>query len=139
MSATPCRPLLRTRSVRRGLAVALLAGAATSAGAQEVGRLEGTVIDSLSAVAPIAGAQVSATRVGAHRETTFVALTDDKGRSAFDRLDAGEYALGFAHALLDSLEFGGPAQRVTVPGAGVARAALAVPSAGRCGRSPVRG
>ncbi|HKP14965.1 MAG TPA: carboxypeptidase-like regulatory domain-containing protein [Gemmatimonadaceae bacterium] len=122
------RPLLRMRAARRGLAVALLAGAAASAGAQEVGRLEGTVTDSLSAAKPIAGAKVSATRLGTHRETTFVALTNDQGRFAFERLDAGEYAVGFSHALLDSLEFGGPARRVQVPGAGVARAELAVPS-----------
>ena len=134
MSTDSRRPLLRTRAARQGLAVALLAGAATSAGAQEMGRLEGTVIDSLSAAKPVAGAQVSATRVGAHRETTFVALTDGRGRYTFERLDAGEYAIGFAHALLDSLEFGGPAQRVVVPGAGVARADLAVPS-GRTLRS----
>jgi len=128
MSAPMRRPLLRMRAARRGLAVALLAGAATSAGAQEVGRLEGSVTDSLSAAKPIAGAQVSATRLGANRETTFVALTNDRGRFAFERLDAGEYAVGFSHALLDSLEFGGPARRVVVPGAGVARAELAVPS-----------
>ena len=60
------------------------------------GRLEGIVTDSLNLVKPVAGAQVSATRVGAHRETTFVALTDDRGRFAFERLDAGEYAVGFA-------------------------------------------
>jgi hypothetical protein len=128
VSTTSPRPLIRTRAARAGFAAALLAGAATSARGQEVGRLEGTVTDSLSAATPIAGAQVSATRVGAHRETTFVALTDARGRFAFERLDAGEYAVGFSHALLDSLEFGGPAQRVVVPGAGVARAALAVPS-----------
>ena len=39
------RPLLRTRAARRGLAVALLAGAATPASAQQVGRLEGIVTD----------------------------------------------------------------------------------------------
>jgi Carboxypeptidase regulatory-like domain/TonB-dependent Receptor Plug Domain len=100
----------------------------TSARAQEAGRLEGTVTDSLSAASPIAGARVSATRVGSHRETTFVALTDEQGRFVFERLDAGEYAVGFAHGLLDSLEFGGPARRVAVPAAGVARAPLAVPS-----------
>ena len=128
MSANPRRPLLRTRAARRALAVALLAGASTSARAQEVGRLEGIVTDSLNLVKPVSGAQVSATRVGAHRETTFVALTDERGRFEFERLDAGEYAVGFAHDLLDSLEFGGPARRVVVPGAGVARADLAVPS-----------
>jgi hypothetical protein len=101
-----------------------------SASAQSVGRLEGTVTDSLRAASPIVGASVSVTRVGAARETTLVALTDAQGRFAFERLDAGEYAIGFAHALLDSLEFGGPARRVVVPSAGVAHVDLAVPSGG---------
>jgi hypothetical protein len=103
---------------------------AGTARAQSFGRLEGTVIDSLRAASPIAGASVSVTRIGAARETTLVAQTDEKGRFAFDRIDAGEYAIGFAHALLDSLEFGGPARRVVVPDAGVAHADLAVPSGG---------
>jgi hypothetical protein len=128
VSAPASRRLIRSRAARGVLAGALIAGAATSARAQEVGRLEGTVTDSLSAASPIAGVQVSATRVGSHRETTFVALTDEQGRFVFERLEAGEYAVGFAHGLLDSLEFGGPARRVAVPGAGVARARLAVPS-----------
>jgi hypothetical protein len=125
--AAPRRPSSSTRA--SSVALALLAFAAT-ARAQSFGRLEGTVIDSLRAASPIAGASVSATRVGAARETTLVALTDAKGRFAFDPIDAGEYAIGFAHALLDSLEFGGPARRVVVPVAGVAHAELAVPSGG---------
>jgi hypothetical protein len=125
--AAPRRPSSSTRT--SSVALALLAFAAT-ARAQSFGRLEGTVIDSLRAASPIAGASVSATRVGAARETTLVALTDAKGRFAFDPIDAGEYAIGFAHALLDSLEFGGPARRVVVPVAGVAHADLAVPSGG---------
>ena len=127
MRAAPRRPSSSTRT--SSVALALLAFAAT-ARAQSFGRLEGTVIDSLRAASPIAGASVSATRVGAARETTLVALTDAKGRFAFDPIDAGEYAIGFAHALLDSLEFGGPARRVVVPVAGVAHADLAVPSGG---------
>jgi hypothetical protein len=123
--AAPRRPSWSTRA--SSVALALLAFAAT-ARAQSFGRLEGTVIDSLRAASPIVGASVSATRVGAARETTLVALTDAKGRFAFDRIDAGEYAIGFAHALLDSLAFGGPARRVVVPEAGVAHADLAVPS-----------
>jgi hypothetical protein len=108
-------------------------GSAHIAGAQGVGRLEGLVTDSLRS-APLAGARVSATRVGAARETTLVATTDGRGRFAFERLDTGEYALGFESALLDSLEFGGPARRVMVTSDAVARAELAVPS-GRTLRS----
>ena len=130
MSARPRRPLLRARTVGGALALTLFAGPATGIDAQSVGRLEGTVVDSLRAASPIAGASVSATRLGSQRETTLVAHTDSRGRFAFDRLDAGEYAIGFEHALLDSLEFGGPARRVVVPDAGVAHADLAVPSGG---------
>ena len=130
MSARSRGPLLRTRTAGRALALTLLAGAATGIDAQSVGRLEGTVVDSLRAASPLAGASVRATRVGADRETTLVALTDAHGRFAFDRLDAGEYAIGFAYALLDSLEFGGPARRVMVSDAVVAHADLAVPSGG---------
>ena len=126
MLAVPSPPSLRFRAP--SLALALLGALTASPRAQSVGRLEGTVTDSLRAASPIVGASVSATRVGAARETTLIALTDAKGRFAFERLDAGEYAIGFAHALLDSLEFGGPARRVVVPESGVAHADLAVPS-----------
>jgi hypothetical protein len=106
----------------------LLAATATVAGAQaHAGRLEGTVIDSTRS-APLTGARVSVTRLGVERETTHVATTDAKGQFAFDRLDAGEYAIGFSSALLDSLEFGGPVRRVAVVPAGVVRADLATPS-----------
>ena len=108
MLAVPRPPSLRFRAP--SLALALLGALTASPRAQSVGRLEGTVTDSLRAASPIVGASVSATRVGAARETTLVALTDAKGRFTFERLDAGEYAIGFAHALLDSLEFGGPAR-----------------------------
>ena len=135
MSAAPHRPLLRPPAPRVALVLALLAGvgAAPVARAQGAGRLEGVVTDSVRSV-PLAGARVSATRVGAARETTLVATTDARGRFAFERLDVGEYALGFESALLDSLEFGGPARRVTVTSDAVARAELAVPS-GRTLRS----
>ena len=116
----------------RALAVALLGAAllaaTTTAGAQTAaGRLEGRVIDSTRA-APLAGAQVSVTRLGAEREITHVDTTDAKGRFAFERLEAGDYAIGFSNALLDSLEFGGPVRRVAVRPDDVVRAELATPS-----------
>ena len=133
MSPVPHLPPLPPTSPRRALAVALLggallAGAAAGAGAQaSAGRLEGTVTDSTRA-APLSGALVSVTRLGAERETTHVATTDAKGKFAFDRLDAGLYAIGFTNALLDSLEFGGPVRRVAVVPDAVVRADLATPS-----------
>ena len=133
MSKVPHRQLLRLASSHRTLAVALLggsllAGATPVAGAQTpAGRLVGTVTDSTRA-APLAGARVSVTRLGVEHETTHVATTDAKGQFAFERLDAGDYAIGFSNALLDSLEFGGPVRRVAVLPDGVARAELATPS-----------
>ena len=85
MPASARRPSLSLRA--SSVALALLAFAA-SARAQSVGRLEGTVIDSLRAASPLAGASVSATRVGAARETTLVAQTDAKGRFAFERIES---------------------------------------------------
>jgi hypothetical protein len=132
MSLASYRLPIGPDSLRRARAVALLGGAllagtTTSVGAQAPGRLEGTVTDSTRA-APLAGARVSVTRLGAERETTHVATTDAKGKFAFDRLDAGLYAIGFSNALLDSLEFGGPVRRVAVVPDGVAHADLATPS-----------
>lgn len=132
MLAAPDRSLPRSHVSRVALALALLAGA-RAVSAQSAGRLEGVVTDSLRS-GPLSGARVIATRVGAARETTLVATTDARGRFAFERLDTGEYALGFESALLDSLEFGGPARHVMVTSDAVARAELAVPS-GRTLRS----
>jgi hypothetical protein len=132
VASAPRRPLFASPAPRHGLAVALLgavlAGGAPEARAQSpAGRLEGTVTDSTRA-APLVGARVSVTRLGVDRETTHVATTDTKGRFAFERLDAGDYAIGFSNALLDSLEFGGPVRRVAVLPDGVVRAELATPS-----------
>ena len=133
MSSVPHPSLLRVSSAPRALAVALLGGALLAGAAPAVraqapaGRLEGTVIDSTRSV-PLAGARVSVTRLGAGRETTHVAMTDAKGRFTFERLDAGEYAIGFTNALLDSLEFGGPVRHIAVQPDTVAHADLATPS-----------
>lgn len=133
MSQASRRPLLRFVSPRRVGALALLGGALLAgttpvARAQTpAGRIVGTVTDSTRA-APLAGARVSVTRLGVERETTHVATTDAKGKFAFERLDAGDYAIGFSNALLDSLEFGGPVRRVAVRPDSVARAELATPS-----------
>jgi hypothetical protein len=133
MSQASHRPLLHLVSPRRACAVALLGGAllagTTSVARAQApaGRLVGTVIDSTRAT-PLVGARVSVTRLGVERETTHVATTDAKGKFAFERLDAGDYAIGFTNALLDSLEFGGPVRRVAVLPDGVARAELATPS-----------
>src|SRR6185503_13726372 len=91
------------------------------------GQIEGQITDSVHA-SPLADAEVSATRVGVARETTFVAKTDRRGRFRFDSLEAGRYAMRFASPLLDSLQYGGNASLVDVPADGSARVTLAVPS-----------
>ena len=114
--------------MRTYIALTLLVCAASPLGAQRTtGRIEGQVTDSVH-MSPLADARVMATRVGAARETTFVAKTDRRGRFRFDSLDAGRYAMRFASPLLDSLQYGGIATLVDVPVDGAARAALAVPS-----------
>jgi hypothetical protein len=113
--------------MRTSIALTLLACAAPSLAAQRpTGRIEGQVTDSVH-MGPLADAQVTATRVGSARETTFVAKTDRRGRFRFDSLDAGRYAMRFASPLLDSLQYGGTATLVDVTD-GSARALLAVPS-----------
>lgn len=114
--------------MRTSIALTLLACAAPSLAAQRpTGRIEGQVTDSVH-MGPLADAQVTATRVGSARETTFVAKTDRRGRFRFDSLDAGRYAMRFASPLLDSLQYGGTATLVDVTMDGSARALLAVPS-----------
>ena len=98
-----------------------------TAQATATGRIEGAVADSVHA-RPLAGATVSATPFAAAHETTFVATTDKLGHFRFPPLAAGRYAVTFASALLDSLEFGGPVTQVTVAAGAVASVDLAIPS-----------
>jgi hypothetical protein len=114
--------------MRTYIALALLVCAGSPVAAQRTtGRIEGQVTDSVH-MSPLADAEVTATRVGVARETTFVAKTDRRGRFRFDSLDPGRYAMRFASSLLDSLQYGGSATLVDVSIGGSARAALAVPS-----------
>ena len=109
-------------------ALALLVCLGSPLAAQQVsGLIEGQVTDSVHA-APLARARVSATRLDAPRETTLVAMADEKGRFRFESLEAGPYSLGFASAMLDSLQFGGSAPVVFVSPGNTTRVELAVPS-----------
>ena len=90
--------------MRTFLAVLSLVCLASPLSAQRAtGRIEGQVYDSVHA-APLANAAVSATRIGAARDTTVVATTDRRGRFRFDALEAGRYALRFTSPMLDSLQ-----------------------------------
>src|SRR3954470_8889343 len=101
------------------LILLMVAVRATVAQSASVGRLEGTIVDSVHAV-PLAGVTVSATRLG-DTETTLVVTADENGRFHFDSLAPGDYGVGFSSAFLDSLEFGGPASRVAVARGDAAR------------------
>jgi len=91
------------------------------------GRLEGSIADSLHA-APLAGARVSITRLNALPETTLVTVSDKQGRFRFESVPVGRYAIGFASALLDSLEYGSPMIETEVAANGVAHVELGMPS-----------
>jgi hypothetical protein len=115
--------------MRRIVLVVALTSVARVVAAQApaTGRLEGAVADSVHA-RPLAGTVVSATLLASARDTTFVATTDKLGHFRFEPLPAGRYAVTFASALLDSLEFGGPVSQVSVAPGSVANVDLAIPS-----------
>jgi hypothetical protein len=112
--------------MRTCFALALLV-ASPLAAQQASGRIEGQITDSVR-VSPLANATVTATRIGAANETTFVATTDRRGRFRFESLDAGRYAMRFVSPLLDSLQYGGSSPIVDVTPERPARVDLAVPS-----------
>jgi len=95
--------------LRCALVVVLAAGAADRLGAQQgtTARLEGSVIDSVHD-GLLVGMKVSARRLNAADTTTLTTVSDARGHYEFD-LAPGRYALSFASALLDSLEYGVPA------------------------------
>ena len=110
------------------LGVLFLAAQESRAQAAQSGRIEGTVRDSLHA-APLSGASVRAERLGGERDAVFESVTDDRGRFRFGSLPVGRYSVSFASALLDSLEYGGPAPQASVVAGRTARIELAIPSA----------
>jgi hypothetical protein len=114
--------------MRPNSALTLLVCLAAPLAAQgQTGIIEGQVVDSVHA-GPLADAKVSATRIGAPNETTYVATADRRGRFRFDSLNAGRYAVGFASAMLDSLQYGGNAPIVYVTAGNKTMVELAVPS-----------
>ena len=114
--------------MRTYFALALLVCVGSPLAAQQAwGRIEGQITDSVQ-VSPLANAMVTATRVGAANETTFVATTDRRGRFRFEPIDAGRYAMRFVSPLLDSLQYGGNSPIVEVTSERAARVDLAVPS-----------
>jgi hypothetical protein len=102
--------------------------AARSTGA----RLSGIVFDSI-AHAPLAGAWVQLAPADGQVPAARTAMTDSLGRFAFDDVPEGRYALGFFHAVLDSLGVEPPVHTIVVRGRRAVRADLGVPSGATLG------
>jgi hypothetical protein len=103
----------------RTLVSAVIALSAVRAGAQ--GRIAGTVYDSLSARAPLAGATVVLV------ERSRYATTDSRGHFEIDSVPDGHYTIGFMHPALDSLDLTAPVVAVEVAGGRRATVALVTP------------
>lgn len=99
--------------------VTVLALVAARAGAQ--GRITGTVYDSLSSHAPLAGATVVLI------ERARYATTDSRGHFEIDSVPDGHYTLGFMHPLLDSLDLTAPVVAAEVSGGRRTTVALVTP------------
>jgi hypothetical protein len=118
------------------LALLLLASSsiplAQSAEAQadQHGRLEGTVTDSVHA-RPLVGVRVVALGVDARSESRGAASTDSSGRYHIDSLRPGRYRVGFESPLLDSLEITVAPREVAVTQGAVATSDLALPPAAK--------
>ncbi|MEO6528499.1 MAG: carboxypeptidase regulatory-like domain-containing protein [Gemmatimonadaceae bacterium] len=119
-----CRALIRSGAL--ALACAAIVRPLGAQG-DSTGRLEGSITDSVRAM-PLGGATVSISMLGAVQESTLVATTTEDGRFSFENLRAGDYAVSFSSAFLDSIEFGGAATRLAVRSGEVARVHLAAPS-----------
>ncbi|MDQ8153090.1 MAG: carboxypeptidase regulatory-like domain-containing protein [Gemmatimonadota bacterium] len=90
-------------------------------------RIHGVVYDSIARV-PLAGAWVQLAAVEGRAASARTVLSDSFGRYAFDDVVEGRYALGFHHALLDSLGIEPRLHSLTVVARRAARVDLAVPS-----------
>jgi carboxypeptidase family protein len=87
------------------------------------GSITGTVFDSLTTRAPLAGAEVYVS--GVDRS----ARSDARGRFRLDSVPAGPRTIAFFHPLLDSLAVSAASGRVDVPATGAVSVRLATPSA----------
>jgi hypothetical protein len=103
---------------------------AAAAQADQRGRLEGTVTDSVHA-RPLAGVRVVALAADARPDGRGAASTDSTGRYRIDSLRPGRYLVGLESALLDSLEITIPPREATVSEGAVATTDLALPSAAK--------
>jgi hypothetical protein len=98
--------------------------------ADQRGRLEGTVTDSVHA-RPFAGVRVVALTADARPDSRRTASTDSLGRYRIDSLRPGRYLVGLESPLLDSLEITLAAREVAVTEGAAATADLALPPAAK--------
>lgn len=103
------------------LALSLPVGLLPAQGAARMGRVRGTVLDSLLGT-PLAGASVRLVPTGRS------AQTDSSGRFAIDSVPPGEFIIAFHHPALDSLGFPDITSRVRVFAGASASVLLATPS-----------
>ena len=91
------------------------------------GVIRGTIIDSIRG-RPLVGARVSVIAFDAPDDSARTTTTDDLGAYMVTSLAPGTYAVRFASALLDSLEFGGPPRRATIANGENITVDLGIPS-----------
>ena len=108
----------------------VLIAQSADAQADQRGRLEGTVTDSVHA-RPLVGVRVVALGVDGGPESRGSASTDSSGRYRIESLLPGRYRIGFESPLLDSLEITLAPREVAVAEGAVAAGDLALPSAAK--------
>ena len=120
------RPLLAVLGVVLG-ARAAHAQVSSPAPRASGGRIHGIVYDSLTH-GPLGGAWVQLAVADGRPDSSRTLVTDSLGRFSFDDVADGHYALGFFHALVDSLGIEPRGRAVSVTGHRTVHADLAVPS-----------
>ena len=94
------------------LTLTLCVARQSHAQADRIGRIEGTVTDSIHS-RPLAGVRVAAVDAAAPATMPGSATTDARGSFRIDSLAPGRYMVGFESPLLDSLEIALPPREVT--------------------------
>ncbi len=111
------------RRLLRPCVLSLLSALSLASALEAQGTIRGIVTDSLITRAPLEGATVIL------QGAPHTAVTDRLGRFVMRGVPAGQYAIGFFHPMLDSLEASAPLQRVTVDHDRTAIVALGMPTA----------
>ena len=97
---------------------------------ESIGRIEGTVFDSVHA-RPLAGAHIVAAGTGGQAEVRRDATSDSVGRYRIDSLPFGRYIVGLESPLLDSLELTLSPREANLTAAQATTLDLALPSAAK--------